>query len=162
MLQKIIKRYSGIFHKSFEVGILLKAIDGFLEIICGFLLFYFNPVRLDNIIVLLTQHELSEDPNDFIANHLINFSAGFSISSQHFGVIYLLTHGAVKLLLVYLMWKEKSWSYPLAVFFMILFIFYQIYRYTIDHSVSMIVFTALDIVLIFLTLTEYRRVKPAL
>jgi uncharacterized membrane protein len=148
-----------ILHESFEFGILLKRIDGVLEILGGFIMLLLNPSRLDKLIVLLTQHELSEDPKDFISNYLIKFSSGFSISTQHFGSIYLFSHGIIKLILVYLLWKKKIWSYPLAVLFMIIFIFYQVYRYTFTHSIWLIFLTVFDIAMIVLTLIEYKRIK---
>ena len=63
---KIIKK--DIVHVSFEIGLLIKGIDGILEIAGGFLLLYLNPNRMVRLIAVLTQHELSEDPKDLVAN----------------------------------------------------------------------------------------------
>ena len=117
---------NNIVHRSFELGILLKGIDGILEIIGGVLLIFLNPARLNRLVVLLTQHELSQDPNDVISNFLLKLSASFSISSQHFGVIYLISHGAIKFILVSLLWKKKLWAYPLAIVSLVLFIIVSI------------------------------------
>jgi len=155
--ENIIKR--DILHESFEVGIFFKGVDGVLEILGGFLLLLLNPSRLNKLIVLLTQHELSQDPRDFIANYIIKFGTGFSISTQHFGSFYLFSHGIIKMFLVYLLWKRKIWSYPLAIIFLVLFIFYQVYRYTFTHSVWMIFLTIFDIIMIVLTIIEYKRIK---
>lgn len=87
-------------HVSFEIGLMMKGIDSILEIVGGFLLLYLNPNRMSRLITVLTQHELSEDPKDLIATALIHFSQSFSISVQTFGVFYLLSHGAVKCILV--------------------------------------------------------------
>ncbi|MFL0247302.1 DUF2127 domain-containing protein [Candidatus Clostridium stratigraminis] len=148
-----------VIHKSFEIGILLKAIDGVLEIIGGILLNFFTPASLNKLVVLLTQHELSEDPNDVISNLMIKMSSNFSISSQNFGVFYLISHGLVKFILIVLLWKRNIWAYPLTIVSFILFIVYQIYRYTIDHSAFLIVLTIFDIIMIFLTYIEYKRMK---
>jgi len=150
---------NNIVHRSFELGILLKGIDGILEIIGGVLLIFLNPARLNRLVVLLTQHELSQDPNDVISNFLLKLSASFSISSQHFGVIYLISHGAIKFILVSLLWKKKLWAYPLAIVSLILFIIYQIYRYTISNSVFLIFLTIFDVFMILLTYMEYNRIK---
>jgi len=150
---------NNIVHRSFELGILLKGIDGILEIIGGVLLIFLNPARLNRLVVLLTQHELSQDPNDVISNFLLKLSASFSISSQHFGVIYLISHGAIKFILVSLLWKKKLWAYPLAIVSLIIFIIYQIYRYTISNSVFLIFLTIFDVFMILLTYMEYNRIK---
>ena len=148
-----------VLHKSFEIGILVKGIDAILEIIGGILLVFLNRNRLNKIIILLTQHELSEDPKDVVANFMIKISSGFSISSQHFGVFYLMSHGLIKLILVVLLWQKKIWSYLLTIVSLTLFIFYQAYRYTITHSAWLLALTIFDIIMIILTWIEYKRVK---
>lgn len=148
-----------VIHKSFKIGMLLKGIDGILEIIGGILLKLFNPAALNKLVVLLTQHELSEDPKDTISNLMINMSANFSISSQNFGVFYLISHGLVKFILIVMLWRKNMWAYPLTIVSLILFIIYQIYRYTIGHSMFLIVLTIFDIIMIFLTYVEYKRMK---
>ncbi|MDT8717141.1 DUF2127 domain-containing protein [Clostridium sp. 19966] len=153
---------SSIFHKSFEIGILIKAIDGILEIIGGILLIFLNPNRLSSLVVLLTQHELSEDPRDVIANFMINLSSKFTISTQYFGVFYLISHGIVKVILIVFLWKRKPWAYPLTIISLILFIIYQIYRYTLYPSSGLIILTIFDILMIILTFVEYKRIKYSL
>lgn len=148
-----------IFHKSFKIGIFMKGIDGILEIIGGMLLMFLNSNRMNKLIVLLTQHELIEDPKDVIANFIIRFGSKFSVGAQYFAVVYLISHGVIKLILVILLWQEKLWAYPLSVVSLILFSFYQVYRYTNTHSESLILLTIFDSVMIVLTLIEYRRIK---
>lgn len=150
---------SNILHKGFEIGILIKTIDGILEIIGGILLIFLNPSRLSNFVVWLTQHELSEDPRDVIANFMIKLSSKFTISTQYFGVFYLISHGIVKLILIIFLLKRKPWAYPLTIISLILFIIYQIYRYTLYPSSGLIILTIFDIVMIILTFIEYRRIK---
>lgn len=148
-----------IVHIGFELGLIIKGIDGLLEILGGFLLMYLNPNRMNILIVFLTQHELSEDPKDFVANALIHFSRNFSISTQQFGVFYLISHGIIKFVLILLLWRKKLWAYPLTIASLLLFIAYQIYRYLIHTSVSLLLLTFFDIILIILTFIEYRRMK---
>lgn len=150
---------NNIVHKSFEIGIILKGIDGVLEVIGGILLMFLNPLRLNKLTVILTQHELSEDPRDVIANYMIKISSNFSISTQYFGVFYLISHGVVKFILVMLLRKKKLWAYPLTIVSLVLFIIYQIYRYTIDHSIGLLILTIFDIIMIVLTFIEYKSMK---
>ncbi len=148
-----------ILHDSFELGIFMKGINGLLEIAGGILLMFISPVRLDRIIKLLTQHELAIDPNNFLANFILHLSHGFSVSAQHFGVIYLISHGIVKIILFVMLWKKILWSYPLSIIFFILFIGYQMYRYAYHHSIWMIILTVFDLIIIFLVWNEYLRIK---
>ena len=145
-------------HISFEIGLLLKGIDGLLEIFGGILLIFLNPGRLNRIILLLTQHELSEDPKDLVANALLSLSQSFSISTQQFGIFYLMSHGIIKCILILLLWQKKLWAYPLSIIALVLFIAYQIYRYSISHSAFLILLTVFDIIMIILTYIEYRKI----
>lgn len=146
-------------HKTFEVGIFLKGTDGFLEIIGGILLFFVNPALINKIVITLTQHELSEDPKDLIANYLINVSQQLSVSFLIFAGYYLLIHGVIKIFLIIFLWKQKLLAYPLAMIFFTIFIIYQIYRYTYEHSSWLVVLTIFDIFVVVLTWLEYRRLK---
>jgi len=148
-----------LVHVGFEIGLLMKGIDGILEIIGGFLLLFLSPARLNGIMRLLTQHELSEDPKDKVANLLLFYSHSFSISAQHFGVTYLLSHGLVKCLLIFLLWQKKLFAYPLSILSLLLFIAYQAYRYSISQSAFLVVLSILDIVMVVLTVLEYGKVK---
>jgi uncharacterized membrane protein len=152
---------SDIIHKSFELGILLKAIDSAFEIIGGALLIFLSPARLDKLTRLLTQHELSEDPRDLIARTILNLSTKFTVSTQYFGAFYLISHGVVRMALVILLWKRNAWAYPVTIISLFLFIFYQIHRYLLHHSTWLIVLTAFDILMIFLTYREYKNIRTA-
>lgn len=151
-----------VIHVSFEIGLLLKGIDGLLEIIGGMLLTVLNPQRMSRVVYFLTQHELSEDPKDMVANFLVALAHSFSISTQQFAMVYLVSHGAIKLILILLLWRKKLWAYPLSILFLLIFIIYQIYRYTFTHSASMILLTLLDAVMIILTYLEYKRIQSSI
>ncbi len=151
------KGNGGLIRLSFEIALLLKAINGVLEIIGGASLIFINSSSLNRIAVMLTQSELSEDPNDVIAKAILTLSQSFSVSAQNFGIFYLLSHGIIKLILVVLLWQKRLWAYPLTIIFLTLFIAYQVYRYTIDHTIMMILLTILDLVVVILTFIEFKR-----
>jgi uncharacterized membrane protein len=153
------KNWSALRHKLFRIGIILKGIDGVLEIIGAFLILVISPQTLDKIVYFLTQHELSEDAKDIIANYLIHAAKNFSVSSQLFGFIYLLSHGIIKLILIVSLWKQRLWSYPVAMIFFALFGMYQMYKYYLEHSFGWVALTVLDIFVIVLTWIEYRQLK---
>lgn len=154
---KLQKKGRDIFHISFEIALILKAINGLIEIIGGVLLVFVNSNYLNRIISYLAQGELTEDPKDFIANTIIQLSRDFSDSTLRFGIVYLISHGLIKLLLVVLLWKRKIWAYPLTIIFLTVFIAYQAYRYTTNASVMMILLSVLDVVVIILTFIEYQK-----
>src|SRR5579859_5424885 len=62
-------RRGDLLDRAFLIGIVLKGLDGVLEVAGGILLLLVSPGTIDRITGALTQHELSEDPHDFLANH---------------------------------------------------------------------------------------------
>lgn len=151
-----------IIHISFEIGLFLKGIHGLTEIIGGALMFYLTPNRLSALTRFLTKQELSEDPRDWAANFLLNLSSGFSINTQHFAEFYLMSHGIIKCILILLLRRRKLWAYPLTIVSLILFIAYQLYRYSFTHSLFLILLTIFDTVMIALTWLEYRNLKASI
>src|SRR5262249_54720823 len=83
----------------------------------------------------------------------------FSASTQVFAAIYLLSHGVIKVVLVASLFRELLWAYPAAIVVFTLFIAYQLYRYALEPSTSMIVLSILDVMVIVLTWLEYRRLQ---
>ncbi len=125
----------------------------------GALLWFIKPETLTGWVRILTRNELAEDPRDLIATALIPAGEKYTVGAQHFGVFYLLSHGVVKAVLVLLLWRRKLWAYPVAVAVLMLFIAYQVLRWTSTHSAFLVFVTALDGLVIWLTLVEYGRLK---
>lgn len=149
------KVINNVVDNSFHIGLISKGLNGIAEIVSGSLLLFIKYDKISHFIKIITQQELLEDPKDFIANKLLNFSSSLSINSQLFFSFYLLSHGIIKLLLVYFLLKNKLWAYPVAIIIFILFIAYQIYRYTNTHSLGLIILTVIDIIIIILTILKY-------
>ncbi len=148
-----------ITHRLFIINIALKGLDGVVEFFGGILLFLTNPGAINHWIFILTREELAEDKSDFIANYLLKSADSLSVSGQHFGGFYLISHGIVKVFLVASLLRQRLWAYPLAIVFLILFIVYQVYRYTFTHSPYLILLTVFDALIVVLTQLEYRRLR---
>ncbi|HSX47672.1 MAG TPA: DUF2127 domain-containing protein [Patescibacteria group bacterium] len=145
--------------KIFEVSLILKGLDGVLELLGGFVLAFISPASINHIVRLLTQNELSENKHDFISTHIIAYSHHISSSTLTFGAIYLILHGIVKIVLVTAVLKEELWAYPWMMAFLIIFIIYQIYRLIIKYSFGLVLLTAFDIFIVVLTFIEYKKHK---
>jgi uncharacterized membrane protein len=81
-------------------------------VIGGLLLLVVSPATIDRVVTSLTQHELSEDPHDFLATHLLKTAHGLTGSAVLFGAVYLLAHGLVKVVLVAALLKNQLWPIP--------------------------------------------------
>src|SRR6266851_999004 len=74
-----------LLDQAFLVGIVLKGLDGVLEVVGGLLLLILSPATIYRVTLALTQHELSPDPHDFIATHLLHATSGLTGSAVQFG-----------------------------------------------------------------------------
>jgi uncharacterized membrane protein len=146
-------------HELFDITLVLKGIHALVEIISAVFVYFVSQKFVSSVVVWMTREELLDDPRDLFANYLIKFAESFSVSSQHFVAFYLLSHGIIKMILIVALFKEKLWAYPTSIVVFSMFIFYQIYRYAITQSVWLIVFTVLDIIVILLTIHEYKYIK---
>jgi uncharacterized membrane protein len=153
------ERKQRMVHLFFDIGVIAKGIDGVLEIVGGALLFLISPMQLDHIVRILTQHELTEDPHDLVANYILHSVQGLSAGAKMFGAIYLLWHGVVKVGLVAALLLRRRWAYPVAIVAFLLFLVYQLYRYSHTYAPELLVLSVLDVVVIVLTWLEYRRLR---
>ncbi len=149
-------------HLMFEVSLLLKGLLAIFEAVAGILVYVGTKQSILRIVDFITQGELAEDPRDFIANHLLHWVQRFSVSSQHFLAIYLVSHGAIKIWLVAGLLRKKLWYYPVAIALFGLFIVYQLYLYSLNHSIGMLAMIAVDAVVIVLVWHEYAYLRRTL
>jgi uncharacterized membrane protein len=100
--------------------------------------------------------ELTEDPTDIVVRYMLQTAHDFSLSTQYFTSIYLLSHGVIKAFLIVGLLREKLWYYPVTIVVFVSFIVYQLYRFNHTHSIWLLLITLLDIIVIWLTWHEYR------
>jgi hypothetical protein len=69
--------------------------------------------------------------------------------------VYLPSHGVIKLWLVIGLMRGRLQCYPIAISAFAFFIAYQLYRFSITHSIWLLAITAVDVVIV-LTWHQYR------
>lgn len=141
--------------KLFEIGVLMKALFGFVEILTGVAIALAGKLIVNNLIIAWTQQEILEDPHDLIANSIIKIGNSFSL----FAIFYLIAHGIINIFLVAALLKKKAWAYHWAMVAFCGFIVYQIYRYFHSYSITLFCLTIFDILFVFIIFLEYRKLK---
>lgn len=148
-----------LLDKFYEVGIIIKGIDGAIELIGGLLILLIPRTDILHITSSLTQNELSNDPHDFFANHIVRAGHALAGGSHWFAALFLLTHGIVKVGLVTALLLQKLWAYPWALGALSLFLVYQIYLLAVRPTLSMWFLSILDAVIIWLVWREWQKVR---
>lgn len=144
-----------LLDRTFDASIILKGVDGVVEVIGGILLLTVSASSLNHLAVRLTRAELSQDPDDFIAHHLLRLTTDLH-HTQTFGAVYLLSHGIVKIVLVVALLRQQRWAYPWMLAFLGAFAVYQLYRMTYAPSLALLLLTGFDAFVMWLTWREYQ------
>ncbi len=137
------------------MGISLKGLNGLLETLGGILLLANAQQKLSGFVVLMLDQELSRNPHDFVARHLLHATTQLAGNSRHFAGWYLISHGVVKVVLVIALLRNKLWAYPLMIAAIGVFLCYEAYRFTLTHSSWLILLAAFDVIVLTLTWLEY-------
>jgi uncharacterized membrane protein len=149
-------------HQIFAVSVGLKGLHALLEIIGGIALYLTSTERIVGGISRWSNREIALERHDWIANHLLRFAETFSVAKHDFYAFYLLSHGLVKIVLVYGLLKEKLWAYPASFVVFGAFILYQLYRYSFTHDFTLILLSIFDLFVIALAVHEYRLLRKHL
>jgi uncharacterized membrane protein len=150
-----------IEHIFFLLSVWSKGVAGLLETIGGLLLLLIPHTRLNALVVFLTAPELAEDPSDRIATLLQRTVHELSADTKLFASGYLIVHGVIKVFLAAGLLGGRLWSYPVSLWFLTVFIAYQIYRFLFTHSLWLIALTIVDLIVAFLIWREYQARKQA-
>ncbi len=160
MIEKEVKKQPGkLTDDAFRVSLYLKGLDGLLELFGGIILLIVSPEQINHFARAFTQHELSSDPHDFIANHILKTSHELTGASLIFGAAYLLSHGVVKLVLVVEVLRNHLWAYKALIGVTAAFVVYQLYRMAFKFSIGLLLLTIFDLIIIYLTTVEYKKHK---
>ena len=141
----------------FLVGVLLKGLDGLLEVLVAVpLLVVPHPdwVRLAGV---FTAPGLRHDPVDLIAGIVVQEAARLGRNELVAIGLYLLVHGVVKLAIVVALLIGATRVYPWAIGALGLLTAYQLVDLAVHPSLGVAALTVLDAVIIALTWREWRR-----
>jgi len=125
--------------EAFDIGVILKGVNGVLETVGGFALLFLNPAYVGAVL------------NFFANQEFISLTA----RAQFFGALYLITHGVVKIVLVAGLLRNRLWAYPAAIAVFTLFGLYQAYYLLQEYSLWLLALTVLDVIVILLTWHEW-------
>nr|WP_051114892.1 DUF2127 domain-containing protein [Actinokineospora enzanensis] len=136
----------------------LKGADGGIQLVCGIVLALVPPMVVSGLVHALITRDLVGDPDGSIAHHLEHATQEFvDGGTRAFAIFYLVLHGIIKLALVVALLRKIRWAYPVAAVVLAAFVVYEVYRSFRTGSVALPVFAAIDVVVIWLVLREYRK-----
>lgn len=150
--------------RTFLAGLVIKGLDGLLELAGAALLGFVGPGGINAVVTFLTQRELTENPHSLIAGYVLHAGQHLASGGTTFAVFYLLIHGLVKVVAVAALLRDQLWAYPFSLVTLGLFMLYQIYEIGLSRSVGFTLLTIFDAFVLWLIWREYRerrRLPPA-
>ncbi len=148
------------WHRLFETGVLLKAISSVWETTGSILILFAAHRWAPHIVGWLERASAARDRDDIlykiVADQLSQLTV---VNTRIFVGSYLLFHGILNVFLVYNLFRNRLWAYPVTIGFSLMFLIYQVYRFTHTHSPILLAATLFDAVFIYLTWHEYRYQK---
>jgi uncharacterized membrane protein len=146
-------------HQVFALSVSLKGLHALIEIVSGLALYLTSTELIVGWISRWSERAIAQERHDWIASHLLRFAEHFSVQQHDFYAFYLLSHGVVKLVLVYGLLKEKLWAYPASFVVFGAFIVYQLYRYSFTHELALIALSIFDVFVLALAWHEYQLLR---
>ena len=84
---------------AFRISLTIKDVFALLEIFAGITAHFVSQQFLLSAILAITREELTEDPGDVVVRYLLQTAHSFSLDTQNFASMYLLSHGITKALI---------------------------------------------------------------
>lgn len=143
----------------FYIGLAAKGLNGLFECIGAYFLFILKQEWIDKFMTSVVIPELRQDPSDKIMNYFYNLGHTLSIDSQRSVAVYMMLHGAIKLIFICLLFKKVLWAFPASVAVFGLLLMYEIYKFIHLHSFLLLVLIAIDIAFVGVIILEYWNIK---
>jgi uncharacterized membrane protein len=150
------------YHELFRIGILVKALDGFLEMCAGVFLYFVSYSAINGLLFSIFHQEITETPRDVFWAYLINEWHSIALSGHSFWGVLFIAHGLTKLALSAALLKNYVWAYPTAAVVFTLFVIYELISVIHQPSLFLWLITIFDVIVIGLILHEYRHTKKNL
>jgi uncharacterized membrane protein len=139
----------------FDIGVLIKGIDGVLQAIVGLAL-TFEGRALEEWVWMWVGNRTPWSSDDLLAIAMTHLANILSADSRKFAAYYLVSHGVVKAFLAVQLLRERMWAFPVGIAVFGIFVLYQLHRFAYTHSPAILLFSFLDLIIIALIAREWR------
>ncbi len=136
-----------LLHKAFFATIIVNGCIAITDIFAG--LFFVFQQRITAYLYF------SHYPFSAILQKVI---LSISAQNQTMGIVYFFSHGIVKLILVWGLWTNRLWAYPLAIVLLGGFSLYQIVTLFKSFSWFTILLLVVNVITVFFISREYRQI----
>lgn len=152
---------SSISHRLYILTLLFKALLGLIQIATAIALIFGVVDQAPALAQWLFKAELAENPTDFLAAKVIALVGVLPETDLTFYKIYFSAHGLLHIGVVAALLYGANWAYHAGVGVLVVFVVYQTWEWFHVGGFMLVVLTAIDLFVIFLTVLEHRRTAEA-
>ena len=145
-----------LLDRVFQISIILKGLNGVLELIGGVALFFISPSLVRAWLTWLTVHLAGTHRKAPLWYWFEHAADALDVRATVFAAVYLLLHGIIKVVLVWALLREKLWAYPWMIVALLAFTVYQCYELLVHFSWWMLALTIFDLFIVGMTLREWQ------
>lgn len=143
-------------HLVYVVTLSGKAALGVIQLVIAAAIALGITDRIPAIAMRFAKVELAQDPHDFIATKVLSLSHALPHADMRFYTIYFAAHGLLHVSVAYALLKEYDWAFPVGIGVLSLFVVYQMIDWAMGGGVMLLFLSAVDLLVIFLTVQEWK------
>ena len=148
-------------HRLFLLTLAAKGALGIIQIATAAALALGMADKLPGLAQRIFAAELSQDPTDFIATRLLALAGHVPNSDLTFYTVYFAAHGVLHVGVVALLLFGHAWAYPAAIAVLAGFVVYQMFEWLSVGGTMLLLLSAIDLAVIFLTIREWSARSPS-
>ncbi len=146
-------------HRVFVATLVAKGALGVVQLLTAVAIYLGLAEKLPAIAQWLFKAELAEDPNDFLATQIVSLVGLAPASDLTFYTTYFSAHGALHIAVVIALLYGASWAHHAAILVLWAFVAYQMFEWMTVGGTALLVLTAIDLAVIYITMRERRSSK---
>ena len=143
-------------HIAFVTTLLAKGFLGLTQLFIAAFIWSGLVQRLPEYATWFFREELIENPTDFAAGLVLKWVGVLPATDLSFYQIYFAAHGVLHVAVVVALLVGFRWAYAIAILVLGVFVVYQITEWFAVGGPMLLVLTAIDVAVIWLTLLEWR------
>ena len=141
--------------QAFKFGMWWRIFYGFLRLLLGVVAIKLINVPFQDILYTVMNHEITEDSSDIVFQTLNAFLTTHPLTITSFIPLYLIFWGSVDIVLSINLLKHNLWAFPLSLYLIGFFVFYELIRLYHTHSKFLFFLILVDLVIFYLIKKEY-------
>jgi len=143
----------------FKLTMWWRILYGVLRIILGASFIRHHEQLLSDFIYNLLAHEITGRTTDAVLEYFYNLFQVHEFTITYFIAFYFIFWGTVDIILSLCLLKHIKTAFPITMGLIVLFICYSVFRLTFTHSLVLLSVIVMDLIILYLINTEYKKLK---